>query len=89
MENIQDLKSQPFNIGSGSHNSMSVLELIDLLDLLHTQRCEVRFNDRRQADQNYFVSDVRRFQSFTGWFPKVETTAGIRVLYEWIQNEII
>ena len=68
---------QAFNIGGGLGNTVSLLELLDLIGA--TARLEnpkVRMEDWRCGDQRYYVSDTRKFKAATGWSPKVNARAG-------------
>lgn len=84
-ENLPRLAGQAFNIGGGPANTISLLELLDLIEELD-QRPRVEFADWRPGDQRYYVTDARRFGRATGWRPTVGVRDGIRRLQEWIQQ---
>jgi len=77
------LSGQAFNMGGGPDQTISLLELIDVLSALHGTRPAVTFHDWRVGDQKYYVSDIRRFCSATGWAPTVDVEEGVRRLFEW------
>lgn len=83
-ENIQELSGLAFNIGGGPDNSISLIELIDLIGETHRDSYAVEFAGWRQADQRYYVSDIGRFHSATGWKPKVGIREGVERLYQWL-----
>jgi CDP-paratose 2-epimerase len=83
-ENIEAVSGQAFNLGGGPANTVSLLELIDLIGTLHGRCPEVQFADWRAADQQYYVSDIRRFSALTGWRPRTSVQAGVRGLYHWL-----
>jgi CDP-paratose 2-epimerase len=83
-DDIDRLSGQAFNIGGGAANTTSLLELIDLIGKLLGERPSYRLESWRQADQRYYVSDIRRFQAATGWAPKVSLLAGIERLATWL-----
>lgn len=85
-ENIESLSGQAFNIGGGPQNTISLLELLDLIGDLHGKRPEVRFDEWRSADQQYYVSDTRRFSAATEWTQQVGVSDGVRRLYEWLRE---
>lgn len=85
--NIGTLSGQAFNIGGGARNTVSLLELIDLMATLRGRPPEVEFSDWRSADQRYYVSDVRKFSRATGWMPKVGVRDGVTQLYNWLRDE--
>ncbi|HWE48314.1 MAG TPA: NAD-dependent epimerase/dehydratase family protein [Bryobacteraceae bacterium] len=84
LTNIHTLSGQAFNIGGGLGNTLSLLELLDIIGTVHGSRPEVRMESWRCADQRYYVSDTRRFKAATGWSPKVNARQGIERLYQWL-----
>jgi len=85
-ENIESLKGRAFNIGGGPRNTISLLELLDLIEALRGKRPDVRFHDWRSADQQYYVSDTRRFSEETSWAQQVGVREGVGRLYEWLRE---
>jgi CDP-paratose 2-epimerase len=82
--NVHTLSGQAFNIGGGLGNTISLMELIELIGALRGVRPELRMKDWRPGDQRYYVSDTRRFKAATGWAPKVNVRAGVEQLYAWL-----
>jgi CDP-paratose 2-epimerase len=85
-QHMKKLAGNAFNIGGGPTNSISLLELLDLLAELHGGDISVRFEDWRAADQRYYVADTSKFSGLTGWQPRVSVREGVRRLYEWIRT---
>jgi CDP-paratose 2-epimerase len=85
-ENIGLLKGRAFNIGGGPRNTISLLELLELIEQLHGKRPSVHFHDWRSADQQYYVSDTRRFSEETNWTQQVGVREGVGRLYEWLRE---
>src|SRR5262249_42655401 len=85
-ENINSLAGQAFNIGGGPANTVSLLELIDLIASLRGRPPEVKFDSWRSADQRYYVSDVRKFSTATGWSPQVGVREGVTRLHNWLRD---
>jgi CDP-paratose 2-epimerase len=83
-QNIEELSGRAFNIGGGPGNSISLIELMDLIGELHGDSYAIEFAPWRQADQRYYVSDLGRFHSATGWKPKVGIRDGVKRLYQWL-----
>jgi CDP-paratose 2-epimerase len=82
--NCQTLAGQAFNIGGGLGNTASLLELVDLIAALMGERPDIRMGDWRPGDQRYYVSDIHKFKSATGWAPKVSIREGVERLYRWL-----
>jgi CDP-paratose 2-epimerase len=83
-KNIGSIAGQAFNMGGGPGNTVSLLELVDLIGKLHGERPQVSFEDWRTGDQRYYVSDFSRFTASTGWRPRVNVREGVGNLYNWL-----
>jgi CDP-paratose 2-epimerase len=83
-ENIETCSGQAFNIGGGPDNTISLLELLNLIRRMEGRAPKVERNDWRTGDQKYYVSDTRRFSALTGWAPSVRPNDGIRRLRQWL-----
>lgn len=79
------LKRGVFNVGGGLENTMSLLELLDLLHKLTGKKSNVTFSDWRPSDQKVFISNISKAQNVLGWKPKVTPQEGIKKLVEWVQ----
>ncbi len=80
----RDLRGMAFNIGGGSSNTASLLEVIDVIEDLHGRRPRHTHQGWRVGDQRYYVSDTRRFESVTGWRPTVGVREGLSRLHLWL-----
>lgn len=85
--NIDRLSGQAFNMGGGPQNTVSLIELLNLIECIHGAKPQVSFDDWRPGDQRYYVSDTSKFRNATGWFPKVSATEGVQRLYVWLGGE--
>lgn len=73
-----------FNIGGGTQNSLSLLELFALLaDLLQVQPLRYESTPRRKSDQDFFVADITKAETLLGWMPCVSKVDGIGKMLEW------
>jgi CDP-paratose 2-epimerase len=88
-ENINQLSGNAFNMGGGVKNTISLLELLDTITGISGKKPQVSFSDWRPGDQKYYVSDYTKFNKATGWEPKVSTTEGITLLYEWLAQNAV
>jgi CDP-paratose 2-epimerase len=84
--NMRKLSGQVFNIGGGPRNTTSLLELLELIGALDGRRPRIHSDTWRPGDQRYYVSDVSKFQTATGWLPKVSMREGVQRLHEWLQE---
>jgi CDP-paratose 2-epimerase len=85
---IDQLAGRAFNMGGGPRNTVSLLELIDMITELEGGRPQLRFGDWRVGDQHYYVSDTRAFETATGWSPKVAPDQGVERLYRWLNDNV-
>jgi len=77
------LKHEVFNIGGGPENTLSLLELLDLLKGMLSRDIDVKFSDWRPGDQRVYISDIRRLNERLGWRPKVKPKEGVAKLLSW------
>lgn len=82
--NIDRISGNAFNIGGGVNNTVSLLELIDMIKIVSGEKPEVRLEDWRSSDQKYYVSNFDKFKAATGWTTTVGPMEGVNKLYEWL-----
>ena len=87
-EHMRELSGQAFNMGGGAGNTVSLLELLKIIEAVHGKRPDFEFSDWRAADQLYYVSDTRKFSAATGWKAKIDVTSGIGCLYQWLLENV-
>ncbi len=78
------MTGRAFNIGGGPANTVSLLEVIDMIEALTGRSVVVEHGPWRVADQRYYVSDIRAFSDAVGWKPTVSIDDGLRRLHEWM-----
>jgi len=80
-----------FNIGGGMQNSLSLLELFGLLEQLLQFAAPLEFTrlDRRQSDQDVFVSHIGKARRLLGWEPRVTKEDGVGRMLEWSRHQAI
>jgi len=83
-KHIRTLSGQVFNIGGGPANTTSLLQLIGLIGELQGKHPRLRWDSWRPGDQRYYVTNFSKFQTATGWTPRVPMTEGINRLHEWL-----
>jgi CDP-paratose 2-epimerase len=88
-ENMHLIAGNAFNIGGGVKNTISLLELINLIGDISGKKPLVHFDEWRPSDQKYYVSDFARFSAVTGWEPKNGTSEGVTKLYHWLKENAV
>lgn len=74
-----------YNIGGGIDNTISLLELVDILSAKLSTKIELSFEDARPGDQKVFVSG-NRLASKLGWAPSVDVDTGVSRLIEFLET---
>ncbi|MHC1763019.1 MAG: GDP-mannose 4,6-dehydratase [Verrucomicrobiia bacterium] len=87
-ESMPLVSGQAFNIGGGSARTISLLELVESISGLQGAAPQVRFDQWRPADQQFYVSDIRKFSEATGWQPKVGVREGLERLCQWLRESV-
>jgi len=82
-----DLRQEVFNIGGGPENTISLLELLDLLEESTGKRSEVKFAPWRPSDQKVYISDISAAKMKLNWEPKVSPERGVERLVAWVQQD--
>lgn len=87
MERIDQIAGEAFNIGGGMDNSLSLLELFDLLG--HSLNVRLRFERKpvRQSDQKVFVADLAKARKYLGWMPQVGKSQGVEKVLAWLRQQ--
>ncbi len=81
------LKGEVFNIGGGVANSLSLLELFDILESELSVKLKFINLPPRFSDQKVFIADIRKAKKLIGWSPKIDAHAGIKKMIEWITKK--
>ena len=86
LSKIDNNCGQVFNIGGGLDNSLSLLELFDILE----QHLHISLQPEKQApresDQKVFVADISKAETRLNWQPQISKETGIADLLEWLQT---
>lgn len=87
-QQIDHISGNAYNMGGGVKNTVSLLELISLIETVSGNKPQVLFDTWRPSDQKYYVSDFSKFTDATGWMPKNGIKEGIEKLYQWLQENL-
>lgn len=86
VRNVGRIAGQAFNVGGGADNSLSILELMDLLEDIIGTKLHKRHIAPRESDQRVFVADLHKVRSMLGWAPRVSKEEGVRRMVEWVRT---
>lgn len=76
-----------YNIGGGLGNSVSLLEILDILEEKLGRRLKKNFYDWREGDQKIYISDNSKIEKELKWSPKINLSKGVEDSIGWA-NEI-
>ena len=83
-ENKEKLNGEIFNIGGGIDNSLSILELLKVLeDLLSFKEIKYQTINRRASDQDCFIANINKAKDLLNWEPKVSYREGLKKMIDW------
>jgi CDP-paratose 2-epimerase len=81
---------QVFNVGGGAENSISLLELLELIQNRTGAKPEFSFAPARPGDQPFYVTDFSKLTHLTGWRPEVSVAeALLGIFYWWRRNRVL
>ena len=86
VENIESAKGKVFNIGGGYENSLSLLELFELLENLLGINMKYKQLPFRESDQLVFIANNSKASRILNWTALVRKDEGIAASINWASN---
>ena len=80
-----NIKHDVFNTCGGPKYTLSLLELLELIEELTGKRTKISYSDWRPSDQKVYISDIRKAKEKLGWEPSVSPNEGVKKLVEFTQ----
>lgn len=81
---VEKMQGNAFNIGGSIEQSLSLIELFQLLEEKFNIKLKYKHLPPRESDQKVFVSDISKITSYCGWKPTVSSKQGINKMIDWI-----
>jgi CDP-paratose 2-epimerase len=75
-----------YNIGGGPGLTLSLNELIAILEKRFNRKIGMTHSDWRPGDQKVYVSDIGKAARELGWSPRTDVQTGIDRMADWIEN---
>lgn len=82
---INQTKGQGYNLGGGPENTISLFELLGLIQKLTGKQSEIKYGDWRMGDQKVYVTDIKKIKKL-GWKPRVDCKTGVEKLIGWVEH---
>lgn len=86
IDKIGIARGEVYNVGGGVENQRNLLEVIDQIGELTGRKPQLSFADRRNGDQQFYVSDIEKTRRDLGWKPKIDFDRGLRDLIAWTES---
>lgn len=77
LEDRQHVYGEAFNVGGGLDNSISVIELVHLLEQKLNLKLNLYHISERHCDQRYYVSQINKIVTAFNWKPTISISSGI------------
>ena len=84
--NADKVCGQAYNIGGTMEQSLSLLELFDVLNGMLGIQLEYTQLPPRVSDQKVFVADTAKIRNAIGWEPKVTAKEGVGAMLDWVKG---
>lgn len=84
-QKAKSIKHEVFCMGGGSENTLSLLELIEILKQELKMNISYDFGEWRSSDQKVYISDIRKAKRILDWSPKMSVNEGIKELINWVK----
>lgn len=88
LDNVDKVCGNAYNIGGSMEQSLSLLELFNVLNDMLNIKLEYKEIPVRSSDQKVFVADISKISSKIDWIPKVTSKEGISKMVKWVTEEI-
>ncbi len=85
---VFDPSKNVFNIGGGSQNSISLMELLQFLESELNYPITIENHPTRLGDQQLYISDISRAEKIFVWQPQISPREGISTVIEWTQKNL-
>ncbi len=87
LERIDRIAGSAFNLGGGPGNAVSLLQLVDEMRAITGRKVDLEFEDWRNGDQRWYVSDTSRARAALGLDQPIAWRDGVARLAQWLANE--
>jgi CDP-paratose 2-epimerase len=87
LEEIDRVQGRAFNLGGGPANAVSLLQLIEEMRHVTGREVDLEFEDWRQGDQRWYVSDTRAARAALDLREPRGWREGVARLADWLAKE--
>ena len=83
LRSMPQCSGDAFNMGGGSENSASLLEIVSAIRSLTGSAPRIDWGPERLGDQRWYVSDTAKARAVLGWTPETSVRQGLQNLIGW------
>jgi CDP-paratose 2-epimerase len=87
-KNKKKCSGEIFNIGGGIKNTLSLLELVQILKKEYGLKIKMSFGSERDGDQKIFVSDNSKIKKYVNWHPSTNIKNGLAKIVSWSKENL-
>jgi CDP-paratose 2-epimerase len=80
---IDKTAGQIYNVGGGFKNSVSLLEVIELIEQITGKRLCYSLQQPRPGDQLFYVTDFEKLNKHVGWKPRISVRQNLQMICNW------
>lgn len=84
IRNPDKVAGQAFNVGGGPARTLSLLELIAMLEQRLGHKIDLGWSDWRPGDQKVYISDIGKLENALSWQPETQVEDGVSQLLTWV-----
>lgn len=77
-----------FNTGGGTDNTLSLIELLDIIKKKTGKDLKTSYSDWRPGDQKVYISNIEKVCNELNWKPSIQPEEGIQRIISWVENNI-
>ena len=86
IKNNKRVSGLALNIGGGANNTLSLIELIDIIEKELKQKIMTKRGAWRPGDQPIYVSDLSCAKKILNWSPVIGAKKGVQEVIQWTQK---
>ncbi len=87
IDRASGLKASVLNMGGGPRFTLSLLELLAILEKGLQRKIHVSYGDWRPADPRVYISGIQKAREQLGWEPQVGPDVGVGRILAWIRSQ--
>ena len=85
IKKIGKTSGQVYNIGGGRKFSVSLIELLEIMQREFGENIKVKYRDWRPGDQRIYISNCAKAKKDFSWSPTTTIISGTTKLYQWLK----